>query len=93
PMVLYYNKRLFDQAGAPYPKAPWTFSEFLEAAKRTTIPGKQYGFKFTNWVPGWVMWLWNNGGDVLDANGSRASGVLDSDANVFAVEFLRDLVT
>lgn len=92
PMVMYFNKRLFDRSGVPYPKSPWTFDDFLDAAKRTTTPGKQYGFKFTNWVPGWVMWLWNNGGDVVDGDGRHALGVLDSDANVRTIEFLRDLV-
>ena len=89
PMVVYYNKRLFDKAGVPYPKAPWTFDQFLKTAKRLTVPGKQFGFKFANWMPGWVMWLWNNGGDVLS---THAVGVLDSPQNVQTVEFLRDLV-
>ncbi len=93
PMVVYYNKDLFDLAGAPYPEPGWNFEAFLAAAKRLTIPGKQYGFVFTNWMPAWVMWLWNNGGDVLSPDGKRASGFLDSLRNVQTISFLRDLVT
>lgn len=93
PMVLYYNKRLFDAAGVPYPRAGWNFEEFLATAKRLTKPeANQYGFVFANWMPGWVMWLWNNGGEVLTEDGKRAGGVLDSDANVQTVTFLRDLI-
>lgn len=92
PMVMYYNKRLFDEAGVPYPKAGWTFDDFRETAKKLTIPGKQYGFSFTNWFPGWVMWLWNNGGDCFSPDFTRASGYLDSPQNVKTVEFLRDLI-
>jgi multiple sugar transport system substrate-binding protein len=92
PMVLYYNKDLFDRAGVPYPRADWNFEEFLETARKLTVPGKQHGFVFSNWMPGWVMWLWNNGGDVLSPDGQRALGYLDSPANVETIRFLRDLV-
>lgn len=97
PMVLYYNKQLFDEAGVPYPREGWTFDAFLAAAQRLTrrdAAGRvqQYGFKFDNWMPGWIVWLWNNGGDVLSPDGERASGFLDSRANVETVTFLRDMV-
>lgn len=92
PMVMYYNKDLFDRAGVPYPRKGWTFADFLETAKKLTVPGKQYGFAFANWMPGWIMWLWNNGGDVLSPDGHKATGFLDSDANVETVRYLRDLV-
>lgn len=87
---MYYNKRLFDKAGVAHPKAGWNFEDFRNTAKALTIPGKQYGFSFANWMPGWIMWLWNNGGDAIDASGPRASGILDSPENVQTLEFLRD---
>ncbi len=79
PMVMYYNKDIFDAAGVAYPKAGWSFQEFLETAKKLTDPAKkQYGFAFANWMPGWIMWIWNNGGDVLSPDGKTASGYFDS---------------
>lgn len=93
PMVLYYNKDLFDAAGVPYPQDGWTFEEFREKARLLTKPEKkQYGFVFANWMPGWVMWLWNNGGSVLSPDGTKASGFLDSPKNAETVAFLRDLI-
>jgi multiple sugar transport system substrate-binding protein len=98
PMVMYYNKRLFDQAGVPHPKPGWSFQEFLELAKKLTIhdgsgrAATQYGFYFPNWMPSWIMWLWNNGGDVLSPDGKRASGTLDSPQNAETIAFLRDLI-
>src|SRR5205085_11138122 len=92
PMVLYYNKRLFDRAEVSYPKAGWNFEQFLQTAQKLTIPGKQWGFVFNNWMAGWIMWLWNNGGDVLSPDGTRASGYFDSPHNVQTVSFLRDLI-
>lgn len=99
PMVVYYNKRLFDKAGVPYPTSDWTFDQFRTIAQKLTIEGdkpddaaKQYGFAFTNWPAGWVMWLWNNGADHISPDGTKAVGYLDSPKSVQAVTFLRDLV-
>lgn len=92
PMVMYYNKDLFDAAGVPYPKDDWTFADFLETSKRLTKKD-QYGFAFSNWMPGWVMFLWNNGGDVLSPDGRKAEGYFDSNENVETVSFIRDLIT
>ena len=33
-MVVYYNKKLFDQYNIPYPQEGWTWDEFLESAKK-----------------------------------------------------------
>lgn len=92
PMALYYNKDHFDAAGIPYPQNNWTWDDFLAAAKATTRDGR-FGFVFANWMPGWIMWLWNNGGDVLSPDGSTAVGYFDSPQSVEAVQFLADLVS
>ncbi len=91
PMVVYLNRRLFREAGAALPEPGWDFDRFLAAARATTR-GDVFGFEFANWMPGWVMFLWNNGGDVLTSDGLRASGALDSEECVGAVQFLADLV-
>jgi multiple sugar transport system substrate-binding protein len=45
--ALYYNKDMFDAAGVDYPPSsgePWTWDEFVEAAKALTKPnGEQWG--------------------------------------------------
>lgn len=39
-----YNKTLFDEAGLAYPTSDWTEEQFLEMAKKLTVPEKkQYG--------------------------------------------------
>lgn len=91
PMVLYYNKRLFDESGVPYPSNHWTYADFLDAAKKLTHDD-QYGFDFSNWMAMWILFLWNNGGDVLSPDGTRASGYFDSPQSVEAVQFVSDLV-
>lgn len=99
PMMMYYNKRLFDAAGVPYPQPGWTWDDFLRIAEALTVvspdPGKppsQYGFYFMNVMPFWLPWLWTNGGDVLDPEGQRATGCFDGPRSVEAVQFLADLM-
>lgn len=89
PMVMYYNRQHFDEAGVPYPEPGWTWDDFLAKAKALTTE-ERHGYKFANWMPGWIMWLWNNGGDVLEDG--RAGSVLDSAENVEAVEWLEALI-
>lgn len=96
PMVMFYNRRLFDAAGVPHPREGWTWDDFLETARKLTLeaaPGrpKQYGFNLLNHMPHWVMWLWNNGGDVVTPDGRHAAGAFDSPASIEAVRFLSDL--
>ena len=90
PMVMYYNRRLFDEAHVPYPTESWTWPEFLDRAQKLT-KGDRFGYTFTNWMAGWILWIWNNSGDVLDQHG-KASSTATSQSTVDAVTFIRDLV-
>lgn len=98
PLVMYYNKRLFDRAGVAYPRDGWTFDEFLDAARTLTVfePGatspSQYGLNFRNWMPGWIPWIWLNGGDVLSPDGRHAEGHFNSEATREAIRFLVKLI-
>lgn len=99
PMVIYYNKRLFDAAGVPYPHTGWSWDAFLDTARRLTIPAdqpgrppRQYGINFENNMPLWVLWLWTNGGDVLSPDGTRAGGYFDGPKSIEAVQFIVDLI-
>jgi multiple sugar transport system substrate-binding protein len=99
PLVLAYNKTLFDRAGIPYPTDDWTWDEFLRVARALTRDTRgdgaidQWGSAF-DWRPSvWLAWIWAGGGDVLCADGRRASGCLDSPATVAALRWYRDWLT
>jgi len=98
PMVLMYNKRVFDQARVPYPRDGWTWKDFLETAERLTVVDPKtgtptrFGFDFQKEMPLWFPWIWSNGGDVLSPDGRHAVGYLDGPATVEAITFLTDLV-
>lgn len=57
-----YNKKLFDEAGVPYPTADvndtsWNWDALVETAKALTDESKnQYGFSMDAWmIPNWLL--------------------------------------
>ena len=93
PMVVAFNKDLFDRAGVPYPADDWTWEDFLQAARRLTRDSDgdgsidQWGSALDPRVAYWLPWIWAGGGDVLCADGRRASGCLDAPATVEALRW------
>lgn len=71
PMMVYYNKGLFDKAGVPYPTADWTFEEYRETLKKLTIVDEsgrtvQYGGAGDNGWPTWFGFTYKNDGTFMD---------------------------
>jgi multiple sugar transport system substrate-binding protein len=98
PLMVYYNKRVFDAAGAAYPRDGWTWDEFLATAQALTRDtdgdGRTdiYGTLVYTWMGANMPWFWQAGGDVLSPDGSQAQGYLDSAACIRAVRFITGLV-
>lgn len=38
--IVYYNKKIFDDAGVPYPTGDWTWDEYIETAQKLTDTSK-----------------------------------------------------
>ncbi len=38
--AVFYNKKIFDDAGVPYPPAEWTWAQYIDMAKSLTNPAK-----------------------------------------------------
>jgi len=98
PIVVFYNKRIFDKFGVSYPPAEWTWDEFMDTVKALTkdIDGDGetdvWGFAYVNWIGYNKPWIWAGGGSLLDPTRTMAQGYLNSSATVRAVQFLVDLV-
>lgn len=103
PLVLYYNKTLFDAAGVEYPDENWTWDDFLAAAQALTKDTNGDG-EADQWgvqLPGhWGDWLWlrgilpiiyQNGGDVISPDGTKTTGYLNSPETVAALQWYSDL--
>lgn len=61
PLVLYYNKTLFDRANVPYPNEKWSWDDLINAGGKIRKLGKHtFGFM----VHGSLEWIisWQGGG-------------------------------
>jgi multiple sugar transport system substrate-binding protein len=85
--VLYFNRELFQAAGAPMPTDNWTWDQWREAATRLTKPG---GDQWGTQVPGPYPMIWSNGGEVL--NRDLTACVLDGEASVEGLQYRQDLM-
>ena len=91
--AIWVNKDLFDRAGAPYPKGPWTWQEFLPLARRLTTRDKRGRVKQFGLLCDWYNWpqfVMQWGGRIYSADGTRC--VLDSPQAIAGIQFLHDLM-
>lgn len=93
---LYYNKKMFDAAGIPYPDATWDWSKLVEVATKLTKTSggatTQWGFytETTDMENYWSSLVWQAGGDILSPD--KKTVVIDSDKAAAGIQFLQDLV-
>lgn len=92
-MMMYYNTKLFQDAGIQRPSDDWTWNDFLDIAKKLTTGSggsKTYGFGLQTYTFAYMPWLYTNGGSTASDDLSKPT--LDSEKTVEAVQFLQDLV-
>ena len=92
-MVIYYNPRIFDEAGMPYPKAGWTWDDFLETAKALTRgegADKVYGYGIPWFNFAHQPWFLTNG--TYPVSDDYAESNLAHPKMVEAAAFIGDLV-
>ena len=96
-LALVYNKKLFDQAGIPYPTANWTWDDFRAAAQKLTdSSAKQFGWAYVADGSEDTVWrfdalLWQAGGDILNSDNTKAE--FNSPAGVKAATLLQQMAT
>ena len=99
PLLVVYNKDLFDRARIPYPTDDWTWDDFLRIAQRLTRDTDgdgvidQWGSYFDRRPFVWIPWIWAGGGDVLCPDGRRASGCLDGPHTIAAIRWYTGWMT
>lgn len=94
-MNLFYNKSIFKEAGIT--KAPATWEELLDTAKKLTVPEKQqWGVNLlvSQWTEWWFEYfVWQAGGDLTKQNeDGTVTLTFDDPAVEKAVEFYRQLI-
>lgn len=98
PIVMYYNKNLFDKYGVAYPPADgWDWNQFMDTAKKlsrdTDGDGKidVWGYRFLAWVGVVKPWIWAAGGDLMSPDRTKATGYINGDAAIKTVTFMTDM--
>ncbi|MDH7602885.1 MAG: sugar ABC transporter substrate-binding protein [Armatimonadota bacterium] len=95
PYVLFYNRKLFREAGIPYPKPGWTWNECLQAAKKLTkykvIAGRKVPIQKGLYVSNsdWWFFIWMYGGRLFSPDGKRCT--MDSEAVKKGIRFWASL--
>lgn len=95
-VVMYYNPRLFNEAGLELPHNDWTWDEFLTAARAITVHNPDgttavdgYACQMSNpW--GFGPWILSAGGQIL--NDTWTESALNDPRVVDAFEFVRSLI-
>ena len=96
-LVMYYNKTMFQAAGASLPTPTWTVDDMITAAKRITRDTgdpatSQYGVNvnWTFWAE-YVPWMRGYGGDMLSADGKKSA--LDAAGTIEGIDAMAGLLT
>ena len=89
---VYYNKKLFDEAGVPYPTDDWNWNDLLDKAQKLTKVDKdgkviQYGFYSDMW-PDFVL---SAGGEIVNDVKHPTKCLLNSPESIEGLQFLVDL--
>ncbi len=88
---IFYNKRIFDRYGVPYPDGDWDWEEFAEVAEKLTRKredGRGYA-TFGAMGLDLLESIYQNRGRIYTPDGTRC--VLDSPEAIEAAEWLADL--
>ncbi len=95
PYVLFYNKKLFREAGLPYPKPGWTWDECLRAAQKLTkyrvIRGRKAPLRKGLFVDNgnWWLFIWMHNGRLFSPDGRTC--LMDSPQVKKGIRYWADL--
>ncbi|OQA55610.1 MAG: putative ABC transporter substrate-binding protein YesO [Candidatus Omnitrophica bacterium ADurb.Bin277] len=89
---VYYNKKLFDEAGIPYPTDDWNWNDLLRIARELTkkdSTGRVTQYGFYGWA--WQNFIYGNGGALVDDVKHPTRTLLDDPKTITGLQFYADL--
>lgn len=90
---VFYNKKLFDEAGLAYPSDEWTWEDLLRSARALTKKdgdGRTVQYGFYGWA--WQNFVYGNGGALVDDVRKPARTLLDDPKSIEGLQFYADLI-
>jgi multiple sugar transport system substrate-binding protein len=86
---VFYNKKMFQDAGIATPSENWTWNDMRTVAKKLTKPGNaataRYGITLDAQSQRWMAFLFADGGSVLNTDASQST--FNSQAGVDSLNF------
>lgn len=90
---VYYNKKLFDEAGIAYPEDDWTWDDLLQKARALTKKdgtGRVTQYGFYGWA--WQNFIYGNGGGLVDNPKNPTRAMIDDPKSIEGLQFYADLI-
>ena len=90
---VFYNKKLFDEAGIPYPADDWSWADMLEKAQaltKTDDMGRITQYGIYGWT--WQNFVYSAGGAIVDNVEHPTKCLLDSPEAKQGLQFYCDLI-
>ncbi len=90
--AMFYNRKMFDKAGIPYPDETWDWDRYLEVCRKLTkdLDGDgridQWGTSLDGY---WQSYVYQNGGSILNEDNTRC--MLDRPEAYEAIQWMADL--
>lgn len=94
--LLYYDRKLFDDAHEPYPSADWTWDDYIAAAQRLTRRDASGGVQVwgsgitTGWWSEWLIYVRQAGGEMFSDDMNHC--LLDSPEAIQGMQFYLDKI-
>ena len=96
PLLVYYNKDLFENAGLPFPASDWTWDDFARSAVQLSHDKngqKTFGFADDELCRLFLAHLWSNGGTCFDSEEMPLRCTIHEEMGVHSAAFIRSLIT
>ncbi len=93
--VVYYNKKLFDEAGVKYPTDDWTWADLVKKGQKLVkkdAKGIYTQFGFVDDWPIWESFVYSNGGSLVDNVKNPKKCTLNKKEAIEAIQFRADLI-
>lgn len=89
--LIYYNKKIFDDAKVEYPTEAWTHDDLIKLAQELTKSGEHFGYLPTTTQKAILTATRSFGGELLSEDGKKAQ--LSSKEGVAAIQFIASFFT